>query len=355
MSKTSHTVSVKSGLPPASLVHVGEKHGYVHAITVINYNTETFRKKTLTSIDEVHALVTDDTITWVIIDGLHDVRAVEGLGQLFNIDGLVLEDILNTHQRPKLEEYSNFLYIVIKSLALVNHRKITVKYEQLSIIILKNVILTFKEKPDTVLDVVIERMAVENSPIRQYGADYLAYLIMDAVVDEYFTLQDRFDEFIVNVEDELLTNPTPKTLYIIQKIKRELIYLRRTVTPMRELFKILQRSNSAFIQEDSRRYFGDVYDHSIRISEAVDSYRDLITGMLDIYLSSISNKMNETMKILTVFSSIFIPLTFIAGIYGMNFHYMPELEWRWGYPAIWVVFIVVTIALLAYFKRKNWL
>lgn len=355
MSRFVTTVSLKSGLPPASLVHVGEKHDAAPIITVIAYSAEACRQQVLASIDQLQPLLTDDTVTWVIVDGLHDVRAIEALGRLFGIHDLVLEDILNTHQRPKIEEHANFLYMVIKSLALGNHRKLTVKYEQLSIILLQNIILTFKERPDRVLDATIERLMADNSPLRRRGADYLAYLIMDAVVDEYFTLQDKFDEFIEKVEDELLVNPTNKTLYIIQKIKRELIYLRKNVAPMRELFKTLQRTDSIFIQESSKRYFGDVYDHSIRISEAADSYRDLITGMLDIYLSSISNKMNETMKVLTVFASIFIPLTFIAGVYGMNFHFMPELEWRWGYPAIWAVFITVAVSLLVYFKRKHWL
>jgi magnesium transporter len=178
---------------------------------------------------------------------------------------------------------------------------------------------------------------------------------MDTIFDEYFTLQDTFDELIESVEDELLSDPSAQTLNTIQKIKRELIFLRRSVSPMRELLASIQRSESQLLNEKTKRYFGDIYDHVIRVTEAMESYRDLIAGMLDIYLSSVSNKMNETMKILTVFASIFIPLTFIAGVYGMNFEYMPELKWRWGYPALWAVFIGVSVFLLRFFKKKNWL
>jgi magnesium transporter len=178
---------------------------------------------------------------------------------------------------------------------------------------------------------------------------------MDSIVDEYFTLQDTFDELIETVEDELLSDPSNETLNTIQKIKRELIFLRRSISPLRELLSAIQRSESPLLHDKTKRYFGDVYDHVIRITEAMESYRDLIAGMLDIYLSSVSNKMNETMKVLTVFASIFIPLTFIAGVYGMNFEYMPELKWRWGYPVLWSVFIGISVFLLRFFKKRNWI
>jgi magnesium transporter len=211
------------------------------------------------------------------------------------------------------------------------------------------------EKPDALFDPILNRLDNDKSQIRNLGPDYLAYIIMDTVVDEYFALQDAFDELIESVEDKLLSDPSSETLSIIQKIKRELIFLRRTVSPLRELLAAIQRSESPLLNEKTRRYFGDIYDHAIRIIEAIESYRDLIAGMLDIYLSSVSNKMNETMKVLTVFASIFIPLTFIAGVYGMNFEYMPELKWRWGYPALWFIFIGVSVFLLRFFKKKKWL
>lgn len=353
MAESLSFASEKSGLPPGSLVHVGKTHDHA-SISVINYNGSHIEERTVASIEECLRYQNTDTITWVVINGLKDVSIIDAIGKHFNIHALVLEDILNTHQRPKLEEFSDYLYIVMKAVTL-DDLTYSVSYEQISLLLLPNFVFTFREKPDTLFQPVIDRLAIPTSHVRRFGADYLTYVLIDAIVDEYFTMQDSFDELIETVEDELLANPSTQTLFTIQKIRRELIFLRRTIAPLRELLKSLYRSESVLLDERTQRYFGDVYDHAIRISESVESYRDLIASMLDIYLSSISNKMNETMKVLTVFASIFIPLTFIAGVYGMNFEYMPELKWRWGYPALWSVFVGVSVFLLTYFKRKKWL
>jgi magnesium transporter len=353
MSESLSYASEKSGLPPGSLVHVGEVHEHENKITVIDYNKSTSKKRTIKSIEELLPYKNTDTVTWVIIEGLKDVSIIDAIGQHFDIHGLVLEDILNTHQRPKFEEFDDYLYIVIKAISLENG-ELDIQYEQISLLLSNNFVFTFKEKSDEIFAPILNRLSNGKSHIRDRGADYLAYVIMDTIVDEYFALQDTFDELIESIEDKLLTNPSAQTLTTIQKIKRELIFLRRTVSPLRELLAAIQRSDSALIDERTKRYFGDIYDHAIRIIEAMESYRDLIAGMLEIYLSSVSNKMNETMKVLTVFASIFIPLTFIAGVYGMNFEYMPELKWKWGYPALWAVFIGVTVFLLKFFKKKKW-
>jgi magnesium transporter len=354
MSESFSFASEKAGLPPGSLVHVGKVHQHAHKISVVNYNKSTLKKHTVNSIDELLDYKLTDTITWVIIDGLKDVSIIEAIGHHFDIHPLVLEDILNTHQRPKFEEFNDYLYIVIKAISMGN-RSLKVKYEQISLLVLQNFVFTFIEKPDTLFHPILNRLDNDKSQVRNLGTDYLAYLIMDTVVDEYFSLQDAFDDLIEGVEDKLLSNPTSETLATIQKIKRELIFFRRSVSPLRELLAAIHRSESPLLNEKTKRYFGDVYDHAIRIIEAIESYRDLIAGMLDIYLSSVSNKMNETMKVLTVFASIFIPLTFVAGVYGMNFEYMPELKWRWGYPAIWVFFISVSVILLRFFRKNKWL
>jgi len=346
--------SEKAGMEPGSLVHVGDVHDHVSSITVINYNAARLEKRTLASVDEIPPYDTPETVTWVIVNGLENVAVIEAIGRHFNIHALVLEDILNTHQRPKFEEFENYLYIVFKAIALQNDDA-SVKYEQISLLLLNNIVFTFKEKPDDILDPIINRLNVPQSHIRSQGGDYLAYVIMDTVIDEYFALQDAFDDLIETVEDELLTNPTHRTMTAIQKIKRELIFLRRSISPLRELLAAIHRSESPLLNERTQHYFTDVYDHTIRIIEALESYRDLISGMLDIYLSSISNKMNETMKVLTVFSTLFIPLTFIAGVYGMNFDYMPELKWKWGYPLLWVIFIVISGFLLMFFRKRKWL
>jgi magnesium transporter len=354
MSESLSYASEKSGLPPGSLVHVGEVHEHEHKITVIDYNKSTLSKRTIKNIEELLPYRSTDTVTWVIVDGLKDVSIIDAIGQHFDIHALILEDILNTHQRPKFEEFDDYLYIVIKALAMAGN-ELNVEYEQVSLLLLDKFVFTFKEKPDAIFDPLFNRLNNEKSHVRNLGSDYLAYIVMDTIVDEYFALQDSFDELIENIEDELLTNPSAKTLNTIQKIKRELIFLRRSVSPLRELLASIQRSESPLLNEKTKRYFRDIYDHVIRVNEAIESYRDLIAGMLDIYLSSVSNKMNETMKILTVFASIFIPLTFIAGVYGMNFEYMPELKWKWGYPALWFVFIGVSIFLLRFFKKKKWI
>ena len=354
MSESFSFASEKSGLPPGSLVHVGEVHQHEHKISVVNYNKATIKKHTVKSIEELLPYKTTDTITWVIIDGLKEVSIIEAIGQSFDIHPLVLEDILNTHQRPKFEEFNDYLYIVVKAIS-IETNTLNVEYEQISLLILNNFVFTFMEQPDKLFDPILNRLNNDKSQVRNLGSDYLAYIIMDTVVDEYFALQDAFDELIESVEDILLSDPSSETLATIQKIKRELIFLRRSVSPLRELLAAIHRSESPLLNEKTKRYFGDIYDHAIRIIEAIESYRDLIAGMLDIYLSSVSNKMNETMKVLTVFASIFIPLTFIAGVYGMNFEYMPELKWRWSYPVLWVFFISVSVLLLRFFRKNKWL
>jgi magnesium transporter len=354
MAESLSYASEKSGLPSGSLVHVGEVHGIENRITVIDYNPSMLEKRIIKSIEDVLPYKQTDTVTWVNIEGLSDISVIDAIGKHFGIHALVLEDILNTHQRPKFEDFNDYLYIVLKALSLSDDI-FDVEYEQVSLLVLDKFVFSFKEKPDDIFDPILAQLGNEKGRLRNFGTDYLAYVIMDTVIDEYFALQDALDELIENVEDELLSTPTAKTLKTIQTIKRELIFLRRSVSPLRELLVAIQRSDSHLLHERTKRYFGDVYDHAIRVIEAMESYRDLIAGMLDIYLSSVSNKMNETMKVLTVFATIFIPLTFIAGVYGMNFEYMPELKWKWAYPVLWMLFIAISVFLLGYFKKKDWL
>ena len=353
MSESLSFASEKSGLPPGSLVHVGEVHAHEHKITVVNYNKAAVKKHTVQTIEELLPYKTTDTITWVIVDGLKDVSIIDAIGHHFDIHPLVLEDILNTHQRPKFDEFNDYLFIVVKAISLRNE-EFNIEYEQISILILNNFVFTFREKPDARFDPILNRLDNNKSQIRSLGTDYLAYVIMDTVVDEYFALQDAFDELIESVEDSLLSDPSSQTLATIQKIKRELIFLRRSVSPLRELLAAIHRSESPLLNEKTKRYFGDIYDHAIRIIEAMESYRDLIAGMLDIYLSSVSNRLNEIMKVLTILSSIFIPLTFFVGIYGMNFQHMPELKLTWTYPALLAFMLAVALMMIGYFKRKKW-
>lgn len=355
MKKSLSNASEKLGLPPGSLVHVGNVHETVTKMTIVNYGQDTVEEKQIQSIDEILKYKESDTITWVIIEGLSNVDIVEKIGTIFDIHQLVLEDILNTHQRPKFEEYDDYLYIVLKCL-LSEDEQFTVTYEQISLLVLKNFVFMFKEKTDDIFQPVIQRIKSSKSRFRSVGSDYLAYTILDTIVDQNFILIDDLDDAITEIEDDLLASKSTKnTLNTIQNLKKEMISIRRNISPLRELMGEMLRSETDLIHEKTHIYLRDVSDHAIRVTESIESYRDILSGLLEIYISSISNKMNETMKVLTVFASIFIPLTFLAGVYGMNFEYMPELKWKWAYPALWVAFITITIVSLTYFKKKKWL
>ena len=355
MTESLSNASEKSGLPPGSLIHVGDVLESVTRMSVIDYSKENIEEQKIQSVDEILKYKDSDTVTWVIIEGLTNVDIVERIGAIFGIHQLVLEDILNTHQRPKFEEYDDHLYIVLKCL-LPENEQFTVTYEQISLLVLKNFVFVFKEKTDDLFHPVQQRIKTSKGRFRSLGADYLTYAILDTIVDQNFILIDSLDDAITSLEDSLLASePTQDTLNTIQRLKREIISIRRHVSPIRELMAGMLRSESELINEKTHIYLRDVSDHAIRVIESIESYRDILTGLLDIYISSVSNKMNEVMKVLTVFASIFIPLTFLAGIYGMNFEYMPELKWKWAYPALWVVFITIPVVLLIYFKRKKWL
>ncbi|MGD8933468.1 MAG: magnesium/cobalt transporter CorA [Gammaproteobacteria bacterium] len=354
MTDSLSSISEKAGMPPGSLVHVGDVLHTESRITLIDYSREGVAEEAISTIDELLPYKDKDTVTWVNIEGLQNIALIESIGTAFNIHPLVLEDILNTHQRPKFEEYDDYLYIVLKGLS-PGSGKLSVNYEQISIIVLDNFIFTFKEVADSLFAPLYRRVKNGKGRIRSLGTDYLTYTILDTIVDQNFILLEMIDEILDALEDELLTEPTTETLATIQQVKRELISIRRSVLPLRDLLNAILRSDSSLIHERVHIYLRDVHDHALRISESIESYRDILSGLLDIYVSSVSNKMNEIMKILTVFASIFIPLTFIAGIYGMNFEYMPELHWKWAYPVLWILFITIPAVLLIYFRRKKWL
>lgn len=340
---------------PGSLVHVGDAPETATRMTLMDYSKAKVEQAEFESIDQIVKYKTSTSVTWVIIEGLTNVEVIEAIGVNFGIHDLVLEDILNTHQRPKFEEYDDYLYIVLKCL-LPEGDQFSVKYEQVSFLLLKNFVFLFKEKTDDLFHPLKKRIINSKGRFRELGADYLTYTILDNIVDQNFILIDGLDEAVTELEDSLLaSDPSKDTLNNIQRLKREIISIRRHVSPVRELMAAMLRSDSDLIDEKTHIYLRDVSDHVIRVIEAVELSRDILNGLLDIYLSTVSNKMNEVMKVLTVFASIFIPLTFIAGIYGMNFEYMPELQWKWAYPILWVAFTTIPIVLLIYFKKKKWL
>ena len=345
----------KSGLPPGSLIHIGEKHETVSRISVIRYNDQVITECEVESIAELQQLQHDERITWVNIDGLSNTRIIEDIGELLDIHPLILEDILSTHQRPKLEEYEDYIYLVVKSIDANVHNYLELQYEQISILLLEKFVITFKKKADDTFKPVQYRLRNRKDRLRYNGSDYLTYALLDTIVDEYFVIEEHLDEIIDPLEDSLLSDPDQKTLHTIQHLRRELISMKRSISPLRELLSTIQHANTGLVHEKTLRYYGDVYDHVLRVIDSLDSYRERIAVIQDVYLSSISNKMNETIKVLTIFAAIFIPLTFIAGIYGMNFEYMPELKWRWAYPALWVLFIGIGVGSIIYFRKKKWL
>lgn len=346
--------SKKAGLPPGSLVHIGEKKAETPKITIIDYDETHFQEKEVKTIDECFIFKDKPTVTWINIDGLHQVEILEKLGECYGLHPLVLEDILNTDQRPKMEDYGEYIYIVLKMLD-YNDKSNEIEPEQMSLILGPNFVFSFQEREGDTFNPIRERIRNSKGRIRKMGADYLAYTLLDSIVDNYFIILEKLGEKIEFLEEKLVTRPTPETLQVIHYLKREMIFLRRAVWPLREVVNGLERGESSLVKESTRVYLRDVYDHTIQAIDTIETYRDMVSGMLDIYLSSVSNRLNSVMKVLTIIATIFMPLTFLAGVYGMNFKYMPELEWRWGYPLVWFIMVGIGISMLIYFRKRKWL
>ena len=346
--------SRKAGLPPGTLVHIGEKKTEKTRIRLIDYNEDHLEEKDLESIEECFPYKDTPTVTWINVDGIHEVDVVDKIGKHFDLHPLVQEDILNTDHRPKLEDYENYLFLILKMLTYDDTEK-ELKMEQVSLIIGRTFVLSFQESEGDVFDAVRERLRKAKGRIRKMGPDYLAYALADAIVDHYFLVLEKIGEEIESLEDELITEPDAKTVEAIHNLKRELIFLRKSVWPLREAIVGLEKGDSELIQDKTAVYLRDVYDHTIQVIDTIETFRDMVSGMLDVYLSSLSNKMNQVMKVLTIIATLFIPMTFIAGIYGMNFKFMPELEWHWGYLFSWAIMILIGLSMVVYFKKKKWI
>ncbi len=344
----------KAGLPPGTLVHVGERKIEKVKITIIDYGEAQFQEKEAKTVEECFPFKDEPTITWINIDGIHEVDIIEKIGNHFNIHPLLLEDICHTEQRPKMEDFEDYIFIVLKMLY-YDEKENGVNAEQVSLILGSNYVISFQESEGDVFNPVRERIRSGKGRIRRMGSDYLAYALVDAIVDNYFITLEKIGEKIEDMEEELVTNPTPATLQTIHNLKRDMIFLRKSVWPLREVVSGLERGESALVHESTRIYLRDVYDHTIQVIDSIESLRDMVSGMLDVYLSSVSNKMNEVMKVLTIIATIFIPVTFVAGVYGMNFQYMPELAWRWSYPLILLLMVGIGISMVIYFRGKKWL
>ncbi|MDD5330337.1 MAG: magnesium/cobalt transporter CorA [Sulfuricella sp.] len=345
--------SKKAGLPPGTLIHIGQAHAEKTRIHVVSYDESGFFEKDAEAAEEYCTARTASGITWVNVDGIQQIELFQRLGACFGLHPLVLEDIMNTDQRPKMEDFGDYVYIVLKMLTSNGHGEIVA--EQISLILGRNFLLSFRERESDIFHPIVERIRNAKGLIRKEGADYLAHALLDAVVDRYFGVLEKREEEIDLLEDEVIANPTPRTLQNIHILRRDLIFLRKAIFPFRSVISALERGESPFFKQTSRIYLRDIYDHTVHIIDTLETFRDLATGLLDIYLSSVSNRMNLAMRTLTVIATIFMPLTFIAGLYGMNFRNMPELEWRWGYPAALLLMATVGISMQVYFRRKKWL
>jgi len=359
MLKLVKTSSKKAGLPPGSPIFIGEKVTEQFGLSVVDYDAVTFSASKLSPNEEYTRLKVSPTRTWIRVHGLHDADAVNDFCLKFGIHPLTIEDILHTGQRPKIDHYDDYLFLVIN---LINYDDTIqeMRMEQISFVLGPDYLITFHEKSGDIFNPVLDRIQNNKGRIRKMGVDYLTYSLLDTVVDNFFSVLEKIGEEIEELEEELIAEPDPETLQYIHYLKREMILLRKSVWPLREVISGLQREETQFLGDTMRMYLKDLYDHTIQVLDTVETFRDIISGMIDIYLSSVSNRMNEVMKVLTIFAVIFIPLTFIAGVYGMNFNTatsplnMPELHWYYGYPFALFLMAATAAGMLMYFKKKKW-
>lgn len=354
MPRIMHRRSRKAGLPPGTPVHIGERKHAETRVQLIEYGPDALQERAA-SLDECLAARGRPGVVWINVEGVHDVALLERLGAGFGLHPLVIEDIANTAQRPKFEDYGEYLYIVLRMLSL-RPESTAVVSEQLSLILGPDFVLCFQEGLEgDVFNPVRERLRLGRGRLRQAGADFLAYSLIDTIVDSYFAILERFGERIEELDGRLAGERTAEVSRPIHVLKREMIWLRKSVWPLREMLAGLQRRESPLVREATGVYLKDVYDHTVEIIETVEVYRDVLSGMLENHLSLLTTRLNEVMKVLTGIATIFIPLSFITGVYGMNFRYMPELEWRWSYPLAMLGMAVIGVGLYVYFRRRRWL
>ena len=347
--------SVNKGMAPGSLVFIGNRKMEEPKMSLIDYTNEHFEEKPLNkdNLTELEQYKNSNTVSWINIDGLHETELIGQIGEMFGIHPLLQEDILNTAQRAKFEDFEEYLFITLKMLS-INRENKHLSTEQISFVIHKNFVLTFQEKEGDVFDAVRERIRTKRGKLRNVGNDYLAYALLDTIVDNYIYLLEYLGEHIADLEMQLLKRPSESLLTKINTYKQELHFIAKGVRPVKEMIKDLIRAESPIIHKKTTPYLKDLLDIATQSIETIESFREILSDYLNIYHTNLSTKLNEIMKVLTVFSAIFIPLTFIAGIYGMNFQHMPELDKEWGYPAVLVTMFLVALSMLAFLKFRKW-
>ena len=341
------------GQSPGALIFIGQKKTDSVQIRVIDYDSSNLTEKQLSDVKDGSSFKKTDTVTWLNINGLHDTEIVKDVGNVFDLHPLVMEDILNTGQRPKIEEFEHYIFIALKMIRYDSASGMIIN-EQLSMLLGQNFLLTFQEQSGDVFDPVRERIRRNKSRIRGAGTDYLAYALLDTVVDNYIYTIELIGEKIEDLEEEVLSGQDPSIMEKINDFKRETNYLRKSIRPAREAILHMSRIDSQLFAEQTLPFLKDLQDLINQATEAIDTYRDLLTDQLNVYNSVMANRMNDIMKVLTIFAAIFIPLTFIAGIYGTNFEYLPELHYKYSYFIFWAVLVVLAGVLLVFFKRKKW-
>lgn len=345
---------IKVGLPPGTLVYSGTHTSVETHIDILDYNEKdiSYQQK-VQDIDKINE-IPSGMIRFVHVRGLTNIQKIEHIGQLFNIHPLVLEDIVSTTQRPKADDYEDYLYLVFKRI-MVSDLSENAENDQISIILGQKFVIIFQESDFSIFDPIYDRLLTPKGKIRSLGADYLAYTLIDVIIDTYFLTLEHVGMQIENLEDEVMLNSSTETLEQIYGLKRKILEFKKYFWPLREVVNKLQRYQITLLSDRLKIYLRDVYDHIFRISDILENYRDLIFGLLELYQSNVSNRMNDIMKVLTIISTVFIPISFLAGFYGMNFTHMPELQYSWSYPVLIGIMFLIVVLMLWYFRRKKWL
>jgi len=350
--RTGRRYSSKAGLPPGQLIHIGNQREEPVSIELIDYTDALVEEKVITDVAGLKESLNTATVSWVNVNGIHNTDVISAIGEVYDIHSLVLEDILNTEHRPKVEPFENYVFFTMKMMWYSAEDEL--ESEQVSIVFGKPYVLSFQERKGDIFDPIRERIRTNSGLVRKKGTDFLVYRIIDSVVDNYFLIIERMEEKVEALEQAVVSDAEGDHMRTIQHMKREIITLKRALLPLREAVSGLEKGISELVDKKNEKYFKDVYDHLIQISENLESNREVLSGLMDMHLANLSNRMNNVMKVLTVIATIFIPLTFIAGIYGMNFDNMPELHWKYGYFGVWAVMIMVFLLMLYYFRRKKW-
>ncbi|MBX7093917.1 MAG: magnesium/cobalt transporter CorA [Flavobacteriales bacterium] len=344
----------KLGQPSGSLIHMGREQGHDVEISVMDYNEEFFKEFKVEKPEELKHCLSSKIISWINVDGIHDPDTIQAIGEQFNLHPLLLEDVMNPNHRPKIEEFDKYIHFTLKMLA-YNHATRDIEMEQVSFVLGDSWVISFQETPGDVFDTIRERIRNGKGRIRKNGSDYLAYALSDIIVDHYFIIVDELDEDIDRLEHAILNEKNIEVMKEIQRLKKQLMSLRKSIIPVRDAVGNLMKGTSNLIDDRTTFYLKDVYDHTLYLTDSIEVYREMLNSLMEVHLSSLSNRLNNVMKVLTIISTIFIPLTFIVGVYGMNFKVMPEIDWKYGYLSVWILMITVTLVLIIILKRKKWM